>query len=255
MRYNWIENPDDDIGVVLKHPTQLETSSSDDENPAVQDFKKREAAALQQPRNQWDNNGGASEITPASIIPVPDDKKRLSSAELLAAGAFGNGSGSASKGGSGAFTISSPVGGGAFTISSPPLTPVKSSQHQQYNNDEGHDSDMSMSDSGRSDDDFASTSTNTRYVEEMLDDFRTINDLPHQEHTSLFTKVNNIRREYPIGQNEEISRLLDCTYQLVIRRRDQTIRVEEFLKIMSHCFDKILTDNSIREWTESTHVS
>jgi CRISPR/Cas system CSM-associated protein Csm2 small subunit len=240
-RDKWIENPDDDIGV-LKDPTQIETSDSDDENPAVRDFKKREAAALQQPRNQWDNNGETSEITPTSIIPVPEDKKRLSSAELLAAGAFGNGS--ASRG-----------GGSGFTISSTPLTPAKSSQPQQYNNDEGHDSDMSMSDSGRSDDDFASTSTNTRYVEEMLDDFRTINDLPHQEHTSLFTKVNNIRREYPIGQNEEIARLLDCTYQLVIRRRDQTIRVEEFLKIMSHCFDKILTDNSIREWTESTHKS
>uniref|UniRef100_A0A914YPF2 MIF4G domain-containing protein n=1 Tax=Panagrolaimus superbus TaxID=310955 RepID=A0A914YPF2_9BILA len=241
-RENWIENPDDDIEV-LKHAPQIEGSDSDDENPAVRDFKQREAAALQKPRN----NG--IEATTTTIPAVSEDKKRLSSAELLVAGAFGGGGATSVNHRGGTIGGSTPA-----TSSSSSSKPNQKQQQQQYAHDEGHDSDMSMSDSGRSDDDFASTSSNTRYVEEMLDDFRTINDLPHQEYTTLFTKVNNIRRELPIGQNEEMARLLDCTYQLVIRRRDRSIRVEDFLKLMSHCFDKILTDNNVREWTEATHV-
>ena len=211
----------------------------DDEDPTIREFKRREIASLQKSRSLW-NNG--AELTPAPSLPdiSGNIKKRLSDILPYSFGA------QCSK-------LSNLQPFSDLTVLQKKIEERRGSMTVLP--DDGRDSDMSMSDSGRSDDEYATTSGNVRYVEDMLEDYRGANDLPYQEFTNLIVRVNSMRRDPPVGPDEEVARLLDCAYQLVIHRKDKTVRVNEFLKIICPVFEKCLLDDNVRDWTEAAHVS
>uniref|UniRef100_A0A7E4W3S7 USP domain-containing protein n=1 Tax=Panagrellus redivivus TaxID=6233 RepID=A0A7E4W3S7_PANRE len=88
-----------------------------------------------------------------------------------------------------------------------------------------------------------------RLIEQTLDEYNNLTDLPEEDLTSFLSKSTIIRCDVPFGMNEEFSRLLEASYHLTLKRID-TPRMAEFIKFAQLNFEKLLIDPSSKEWKE-----
>uniref|UniRef100_A0AC34RTH1 Uncharacterized protein n=1 Tax=Panagrolaimus sp. JU765 TaxID=591449 RepID=A0AC34RTH1_9BILA len=136
---------------------------------------------------------------------------------------------------------------GAGHFGRPLLEPkIRNYPHPEIQSDD----EMELSDGGRSDDDFPSTS---KYVEDFSEEFKDVDDFPQNLLTRFYARTNAEHWPISVDPEDDFARLLDCAYYLVVKNVDENAKMLDFLKLAHICFEKLLLGNISRTFTEIQH--